>query len=59
MKILVVHTYYKLKGGEDSVVANEIKLLRAAGMEVEQLSFNTFEISTGSLQLGLLPNCFA
>ncbi|MET1054829.1 MAG: glycosyltransferase family 4 protein [Pedobacter sp.] len=40
MKILVVHTYYKLKGGEDSVVANEIKLLRAAGMEVEQLSFS-------------------
>jgi glycosyltransferase involved in cell wall biosynthesis len=40
MRILVVHTYYKHKGGEDSVVANEIELLRSAGIEVEQLSFS-------------------
>jgi len=40
MKVLVIHTYYKLKGGEDSVVANEIELLRAHGNTVELLSFN-------------------
>lgn len=50
MRILVVHTYYKLKGGEDSVVANEIELLRAAGTEVEQLSFS----NSGSTLLKLL-----
>jgi len=50
MRILVVHTYYKLKGGEDSVVANEIELLRSAGMEVELLSFS----NSGSTLLKLL-----
>jgi len=50
MKVLVVHTYYKLKGGEDSVVANEIALLCSAGMEVEQLSFS----NSGSTLLKLL-----
>lgn len=50
MRILVVHTYYKLKGGEDSVVANEIELLRSAGMEVGQLSFT----NSGSTLLKLV-----
>lgn len=50
MRVLVVHTYYKLKGGEDSVVANEIALLRGAGAEVEQLSFS----NNGSTLLKLL-----
>lgn len=50
MKILFIHTYYKLKGGEDNVVANEIELLRAAGMEVEQLTFS----NSGSTLLNLL-----
>ena len=40
MKILVIHTIYKLKGGEDSVVANEIKLLRSYGEDVELLQFS-------------------
>lgn len=39
MRILIVHTFYKLRGGEDSVVANEMELLREAGNEVELLSF--------------------
>lgn len=34
MKILIAHNYYQLKGGEDSVVANEIDLLRANGHTV-------------------------
>lgn len=40
MKILVIHTSYQYKGGEDTVVAEEIKLLQSAGMEVKLLAFN-------------------
>jgi glycosyltransferase involved in cell wall biosynthesis len=50
MRVLVIHTYYKLKGGEDSVVANEIELLRSQGVEVEQLSFS----NSGSTLLKLI-----
>lgn len=40
MKILVVHCAYKYKGGEDTVVEEEIKLLLSQGHEVELLLFN-------------------
>ncbi|RZK64139.1 MAG: hypothetical protein EOO92_27915, partial [Pedobacter sp.] len=40
MRILFVHTFYKLPGGEDAVVQNEMELLRQNGHEVELLSFN-------------------
>ncbi|RYY08060.1 MAG: glycosyltransferase family 1 protein [Sphingobacteriaceae bacterium] len=43
MKILVIHTTYKYRGGEDTVVAEEIKLLQQAGLQVELLSFNNYE----------------
>lgn len=43
MKILVIHTTYKYRGGEDTVVAEEIKLLQQAGLQVELLSFNNDE----------------
>lgn len=43
MKVLVIHTSYKYKGGEDTVVAEEIKLLQNAGMKVELLEFNNYE----------------
>lgn len=33
-KVLLVHNYYQLPGGEDTVVANEKKLLEAHGHEV-------------------------
>lgn len=35
MRVLMVHNAYQQKGGEDSVVANEIALLRKHGHEVE------------------------
>lgn len=35
MKILIVHCPYQQRGGEDSVVADEIALLRYAGHDVE------------------------
>jgi glycosyltransferase involved in cell wall biosynthesis len=40
MRILIVHTVYKIKGGEDSVVYNEAELLRSAGHEVDLLLFS-------------------
>ena len=40
MKVLVIHTQYQYKGGEDTVVAEEIKLLQTAGVEVELLAFD-------------------
>lgn len=39
MKVLFIHTGYKFKGGEDSVVVNEINLLKSKGYRVELLEF--------------------
>ena len=33
-KILIVHNYYQVPGGEDTVVANEKKMLEDHGHEV-------------------------
>lgn len=35
MKILVIHTFDQIKSGDDSVVENEVSLLRSQGVEVE------------------------
>jgi glycosyltransferase involved in cell wall biosynthesis len=40
MKVLIIHTFYKQKGGEDQVVANEMELLRANGTETALLQFS-------------------
>ena len=59
MKILVIHTFYKLQGGEDKVVANEIELLRAGGAEVELLSFsNEDKTLLKLLQIGFNYNSY-
>ncbi|GHV57501.1 hypothetical protein FACS1894182_06490 [Bacteroidia bacterium] len=39
MKILQIHTIYRFRGGEDSVVASEKKLLQENGHEVYSLLF--------------------
>lgn len=39
MKILIIHTFYRDKGGEDAVIIAEMALLKQAGLEVELLSF--------------------
>ncbi len=36
MRILAVHNYYKIPGGEDSVFENEVKLLKDRGNEVTE-----------------------
>ncbi len=40
MKILLIHCTYKFRGGEDTVVEEEMKLLQGHGEEVNLLSFS-------------------
>ncbi|HEU4471727.1 MAG TPA: glycosyltransferase [Flavisolibacter sp.] len=40
MRILIIHCTYRFKGGEETVVSQEMKLLKAQGLEVELLSFS-------------------
>jgi glycosyltransferase involved in cell wall biosynthesis len=40
LRVLIIHTTYRFKGGEDSVVFNEIKLLKSEGLQVELLQFS-------------------
>src|SRR3954470_9898866 len=40
MKILILHCSYQFKGGEDTVVEEEIKLLISEGHEVKLLLFS-------------------
>ena len=55
-KILIVHNYYQVPGGEDTVVANEKKMLEDQGHEVILYSRNNNEIKTLSmLKKILLP----
>ena len=46
MRVLVVHNRYQQRGGEDSVVEDEIALLRAAGHAVETV-FVTNDVISG------------
>ncbi len=55
-KVLIVHNYYQIPGGEDTVVANEKKLLEDHGHEVVLYSRNNSELKTMSVvQKVLLP----
>lgn len=45
MRILYIHTYYKLRGGEDIVYENEVKLMQASGYTVRSLLFNNRKFS--------------
>jgi glycosyltransferase involved in cell wall biosynthesis len=40
MKVLIIHCTYQYTGGEDTVVAEEINLLKANGVDVELLEFS-------------------
>ncbi|GAB1800831.1 glycosyltransferase [Priestia megaterium] len=45
-KILIVHNYYQIPGGEDTVVANEQRLMEQNGFEVLLYSRNNSELKT-------------
>lgn len=56
MKILMVHNYYQISGGEDSVVENEKKLLEEYGNEVVLYTRKNKEIENyGIVKKILLP----
>lgn len=44
-KILIVHNYYQIPGGEDTVVANEKQLLESQGHEVVLYTRNNSELN--------------
>lgn len=55
-KVLIVHNYYQIPGGEDTVVANEKKMLEDHGHEVVLYTRHNSELKTLSkLQKILLP----
>ena len=43
-KVLIVHNYYRIPGGEDTVVANEKKLLENHGHQVILYTRNNSEM---------------
>ena len=53
-KVLIVHNYYQIPGGEDTVVANEKKLLEDHGHEVILYTRNNNELKTMSIWRKLL-----
>lgn len=56
LRILIVHNAYKIPGGEDSVVSNEMQLLREAGHKVFFYQKSNTELDSCSLfQKLLLP----
>lgn len=55
-KILIVHNYYQIPGGEDTVVANEKKMLEDHGHQVALYTRHNSEMKTFSkIQKLLLP----
>lgn len=54
--ILIVHNYYQIPGGEDTVVANEKKMLEAHGHKIVLYSRNNSELKgISKLQKLMLP----
>lgn len=53
-KVLIVHNYYQIPGGEDTVVANEKKMLEEHGHKVVLYSRNNAELK----QMSKLQKCF-
>lgn len=49
-KVLIVHNYYQIPGGEDTVVANEEKLLRDNGHQVVVYTRNNTELKSMNLK---------
>ena len=44
-RILMVHNYYQIPGGEDTVVANEMQMLKKYGHHVVFYSRNNSELN--------------
>jgi glycosyltransferase involved in cell wall biosynthesis len=48
MRVLLVHNYYQIPGGEDSVVREELSMLRKNGVDVELFSVSNDDIRGAS-----------
>ncbi|MFD1129250.1 glycosyltransferase family 4 protein [Paenibacillus provencensis] len=46
-KVLLIHNYYQLRGGEDQVVERELNMLRSRGIEAESYYVHNDSISQG------------
>lgn len=55
MRVLLVHNFYRIPGGEDSVVREEFSLLKRKGVDVELFSVSNDDIhgALGALVAGL------
>ena len=54
-KVLMVHNFYQIGGGEHTVFKNEVELLRENGHEVVEYTRSNDELKTSKLKLVLLP----
>ena len=54
-KILMVHNYYQIGGGEHTVFENEVDMLRKKGHEVVTYTRNNDELKKNRMKLLLLP----
>lgn len=54
-KILMIHNYYQIGGGEHTVFENEVEMLRKNGHEVVTYTRSNDELKSSKLKLLLLP----
>lgn len=54
-KVLMVHNFYQIGGGEHTVFKNEVELLRENGHEVIEYTRSNDELKSSKLKLVLLP----
>lgn len=50
MRVLIAHNEYNVRGGEETVVETEARLLRSAGVDVRVLMLSSRDFSEGSLR---------
>ncbi|MGH8337914.1 MAG: glycosyltransferase, partial [Gammaproteobacteria bacterium] len=55
MRVLLVHNFYQIPGGEDSVVREELSMLQSRGVDVELFSVSNDDIkgTWGSIAVAL------
>lgn len=54
-KILMIHNFYQISGGEDTVFKNEVEMLRKNGHEVIEYTRSNDELKESKIKLLLLP----
>lgn len=52
LSVLIIHNYYRFKGGEDTVVMHEVAALKKAGADVHELYFRNPQAANSYTRLG-------